>query len=66
VKVFVVVADYGLNGADCRGVFTTKPTEADLERIENTPWDPERPHHTPRGVTGYSGLEIEEMEVTEP
>jgi hypothetical protein len=56
VKVFVVVADYGLNGADCRGVFTTKPTEA----------DPERPHHTPRGVTGYSGLEIEEMEVTEP
>jgi hypothetical protein len=61
MKVWVVIADYGMNGAGCMGVFAEQPTEELLHTIEVTNF-PNQPY-PPRQVTGYSGMEAFEMEV---
>lgn len=63
MKVWVVVADYGLNGADVVAVYDRKPTADELEVLEVTPFDPRFPNLRPTSVTGYGGLEIVECEV---
>jgi hypothetical protein len=63
VNVYVVVADYGLNGAGILGVFSKRPSDEAAERLANTSVDPERPWATPVSVTGFGGWEIEECEV---
>lgn len=49
-KVFVVVEDYGLNGAGAIGVFTDRETAELLARLEPG-----------RGTTGYGGAEVVEF-----
>lgn len=61
MKVFVVVVDYGLNGADVLGVFSVRPSKEACENLastikEGTNWSPDR-------TTGYGGWEIQEHEV---
>jgi hypothetical protein len=48
--VHVVIADYGLNGAGCEGVYATK---AEAEKVAANP-----PREVTR-VTGYGGCEVE-------
>lgn len=63
MKVWVVVADYGLNGASCVGVFTKQPSVAQLVEMQQQPADPARPWLLHTGVTGFAGLEATECEV---
>lgn len=64
MNVWVVIVDYGLNGADCAAVFDHEPTEDEVQALElEYPYkpNPERPIHT--GATGYGGWEVEQREV---
>jgi hypothetical protein len=54
MKVYVVVADCGLNGSYCAGVYTDERTALDLIK--------DRRH----GYTGWSGYSVEEMVVDAP
>lgn len=63
MKVWAVTADYGLNGAECLGVFATEPSREQLDTLESTPADPPRNWTPPRGVTGFGGLEAVAFDV---
>lgn len=60
-EVWVVVADYGLNGAGVLGVFDREPTEDELHELESTNF--EGAPYGPRSVTGWGGFEVLELEV---
>lgn len=62
MMVYVVVADYGLNGAGVLAVFPDRPTPAELEALVDRPL----PGKTfgPRSVTGYGGIEVQEVTVS--
>lgn len=59
--VYVVVADYGLNGAEVIQVRRTRPDEETLQRLAQTP----RPGglFPPASATGFSGLDVTEHEM---
>lgn len=59
--VYVVVADYGLNGAGCLGVFAVEPSEAVLDELVNTNFD--GLPYGPRSVPGFGGVDVVVMEV---
>jgi len=61
MKVYVVVCDYGLNGAGCLGVFTERPTDEQVRALEEAPVEPGSYPHT--SVTGFSGATVVEVEV---
>lgn len=60
-KVWVVVADYRLNGAGVLGVFDRQPTDAEVHALESD--DGGRGYGAPWHTTGYGGAEVEEWEV---
>lgn len=59
--VWVVVADYGLNGAEAMAVFDHAPTEDELHVLESTNF--EGLSYGPRSVTGWGGLDVSKLEV---
>lgn len=61
MTVYVVVADYGLNGADCLGVFLSLPTEEEVEGLASAHF--EGLSFGPCNTTGYGGCEVHEMTV---
>jgi hypothetical protein len=63
MKVFVAVADYGLNGAGVVRVYAEEPTPKEVKNLEMEPAHEGAPY-SHRQVTGFHSIEIEEMEVT--
>ena len=61
MKVFVVVADYGLNGSEVLGVFASRPADELARALVETP-NP-RSGYGPCSTTGYGGWEIVEQDV---
>lgn len=62
-KVHVVVADYGLNGSEVLGVFRSPPDEHTVRGLTYTPLNGEKV--SAFQVSGYSGTDVVECEVTE-
>ncbi|MFJ1765046.1 hypothetical protein ACIOD2_32295 [Amycolatopsis sp. NPDC088138] len=62
-KVYVVLADYGLNGSGVLGVYYEPPTTDLLRQLESTP-PSGLPYHAPNRVTGFNGLEVVEQLVS--
>jgi len=60
-KVYVVLADYGLNGSEVLGVYAEDPSDDLLRTLESTP--PSRSPYAPNQATGFGGLEVTEQEV---
>jgi len=56
-EVWVVVADYGLNGAGVLGVFHQEPTEAECQALATAKIEGASFPHT--FVTGWSGWEVQ-------
>lgn len=66
-KVYVVVSDVGLNGPIIHGVYTTPPTDEEVEKLVMTGWVSGRGFHfRVGGLTGYQNTTVEEVEVDAP
>ena len=63
MKVWIMIADYGLNGVGILGVWNDKPSKETCKKIENTNYEGQP--YGPRSTTGYGGYEVEEWEVQE-
>lgn len=70
MKVWVVVSDYGLNGFSVHGVYTTRPSDKDVDRFTGTEQvvdeGSRKWYFHPASTTGYQGTEIIEIEVDRP